>query len=105
MFPTPVGKSFTCDDELSVELIDGDINAKVLLRKLKMQPFIFKNDFGPGKLLPCCEISILCFLKQSTRVLAVEQKRTVMKRRQLLSAAPLPLLLFSPYLDTEFIVI
>lgn len=50
MFPTPVGKSFTCDDELSVELVDGDINAKVLLRKLRMQPFIFKNDFGPGEL-------------------------------------------------------
>lgn len=49
MFPTPVGMAYACDDELSVVLNDGDITATVLLRKLKMQPFIFKkNDFGPG---------------------------------------------------------
>lgn len=51
LFPTPVGKSFSCSEETTVQLTGSkDIKAAVLLRDLKLQPFIFKNDeFGPGK--------------------------------------------------------
>jgi hypothetical protein len=49
LFPTPVGKSYTCQSETSVELQDGDVNATVFLRGFKLQPFISKKDFGPGK--------------------------------------------------------
>jgi hypothetical protein len=50
-FPTPVGKAYQCDEETEIKLEGSkDISASVLLRELKLQPFIFKNDeFGPGK--------------------------------------------------------
>jgi hypothetical protein len=53
MFPTPVGKAYQCAEETTVQLEGSkDISASVLLRDLKLQPFIFKNDeFGPGKLI------------------------------------------------------
>ncbi|KAL0273467.1 UNVERIFIED_CONTAM: hypothetical protein PYX00_006122 [Menopon gallinae] len=48
LFPTPVGKAYRCEDEITIDLKDQDIIAKLSLRKLKMQPFIFKKDgFGP----------------------------------------------------------
>ncbi|XP_014249607.1 lysosome-associated membrane glycoprotein 5 [Cimex lectularius] len=50
LFPTPVGKSYVCDREIEIALSspDTDTTAKVYLRKLKIEPFIFKNDeFGP----------------------------------------------------------
>nr|CAD7570093.1 unnamed protein product [Timema californicum] len=47
LFPTPVGKSYSCQ-ESSVELKNGDSSATVLLRVFQVQPFIFKgDDFGP----------------------------------------------------------
>jgi len=50
LFPTPVGKAFECSEETVIQLEGSkDISASVLLRDLKLQPFIFKNDeFGPG---------------------------------------------------------
>jgi hypothetical protein len=51
LFPTPVGKSYSCQSETSVELQDGDVTATVFLRGFKLQPFISKSDFGPGKIL------------------------------------------------------
>jgi hypothetical protein len=51
LFPTPVGKSYSCESETSLELLDGDVSATVFLRGLKLQPFINKKDFGPGKSL------------------------------------------------------
>lgn len=51
LFPTPVGKSFTCNHDIEVALSSEsqkDISASVLLRAFRIQPFIFKNDeFGP----------------------------------------------------------
>ncbi|XP_067005281.1 lysosome-associated membrane glycoprotein 5 isoform X2 [Anabrus simplex] len=48
LFPTPVGKSFSCQDETSVELHrKGVESATVLLRDFRLQPFMFKDDFGP----------------------------------------------------------
>ncbi|XP_073988447.1 lysosome-associated membrane glycoprotein 5 [Rhodnius prolixus] len=50
LFPTPVGKSYVCDREIEVKLSspDTDTTATVFLRKLQLEPFIFKNDeFGP----------------------------------------------------------
>jgi hypothetical protein len=49
-FPTPVGKAYQCDEETEIKLEGSkDISASVLLRELKLQPFIFKNnEFGPG---------------------------------------------------------
>jgi hypothetical protein len=49
LFPTPVGKSYSCQSETSVELQDGDVSATVFLRGFKLQPFISKKEFGPGK--------------------------------------------------------
>ncbi|KAJ9579418.1 hypothetical protein L9F63_024477, partial [Diploptera punctata] len=46
-FPTPVGKSYSCQDETSVELQGKDIDATVFLRGFKLQPFMYKNEFGP----------------------------------------------------------
>jgi hypothetical protein len=53
MFPTPMGKSYACDEETTVELKGSpDIEASVLLRNFKVQPFIWKSDnFGPGKFI------------------------------------------------------
>ncbi|XP_034937221.1 lysosome-associated membrane glycoprotein 5 [Chelonus insularis] len=47
LFPTPVGKSYVCDEEVSVPLTDGKNNAVLLLRDMKLQPFKYKsNDFA-----------------------------------------------------------
>lgn len=57
LFPTPVGKSYLCTHtETSIDLVPKEGSASIkevptatlLLRDLKLQPFIFKNDqFGP----------------------------------------------------------
>ncbi|KAJ4436276.1 hypothetical protein ANN_18907 [Periplaneta americana] len=47
LFPTPVGKSYSCQSETSVELQNGDVSATVFLRGFKLQPFISRRDFGP----------------------------------------------------------
>ncbi|CAG4975245.1 lysosome-associated membrane glycoprotein 5 [Colias croceus] len=56
LFPTPVGKSFDCPDESIVELLEEDASnpttahrAKLYLRQMRLQPFMFKRDglFGP----------------------------------------------------------
>ncbi|XP_003708018.1 lysosome-associated membrane glycoprotein 5 isoform X2 [Megachile rotundata] len=44
LFPTPVGKSYACDDETEIPLTDGKNHASVLLRNMKLQPFKFKNN-------------------------------------------------------------
>ena len=49
LFPTPVGKSYSCQSQASVELLDDDVRATVFLLRFKLQPFISKSDFGPGK--------------------------------------------------------
>ena len=49
LFPTPVGKSYTCQSQVSVELWNGDVKATVFLQRFRLQPFISKSDFGPGK--------------------------------------------------------
>ncbi|XP_058810744.1 uncharacterized protein LOC131675684 [Phymastichus coffea] len=47
LFPTPVGKSYACDEEQEIALTDGKVHASVLLRTMKLQPFKFKsNDFA-----------------------------------------------------------
>ncbi|XP_015111814.1 uncharacterized protein LOC107037669 [Diachasma alloeum] len=46
LFPTPVGKSFTCE-EIDLPLSDGKNNATLELREIQLQPFKFKtNDFA-----------------------------------------------------------
>ncbi|XP_068624356.1 uncharacterized protein [Battus philenor] len=55
LFPTPVGKSFFCPEETIVELTEDDANSKVAhraklyLRQMRLQAFMFKRDgeFGP----------------------------------------------------------
>ncbi|CAK1595094.1 unnamed protein product [Parnassius mnemosyne] len=55
LFPTPVGKSFFCPDETIIELTELDTNsniahrAKLYLRQMRLQAFMFKRDgeFGP----------------------------------------------------------
>ncbi|CAG5059865.1 unnamed protein product [Parnassius apollo] len=55
LFPTPVGKSFSCPDETIIELTELDTNsniahrAKLYLRQMRLQAFMFKRDgeFGP----------------------------------------------------------
>ncbi|KAK6623358.1 hypothetical protein RUM43_009210 [Polyplax serrata] len=48
LFPTPVGKSYRCEQDIVIEMKDENLVAKLNLRQLKMQPFIFKKDeFGP----------------------------------------------------------
>lgn len=48
LFPTPVGKSFSCAEEMTVDLGAGDVRAQLLLRDMQVQPFIFrKGEFGP----------------------------------------------------------
>ncbi|XP_008549599.1 lysosome-associated membrane glycoprotein 5 isoform X2 [Microplitis demolitor] len=44
LFPTPVGKSYVCEEEVSIPLSDGKNNAVLLLRDMKLQPFKFKNN-------------------------------------------------------------
>ncbi|XP_017799337.1 PREDICTED: uncharacterized protein LOC108580162 isoform X1 [Habropoda laboriosa] len=44
LFPTPVGKSYACDEETQIPLTDGKNNAILLLRDMKLQPFKFKNN-------------------------------------------------------------
>ncbi|CAK9805576.1 Lysosome-associated membrane glycoprotein 5 [Anthophora quadrimaculata] len=44
LFPTPVGKSYACDEEMKIPLTDGKNHATVLLREMKLQPFKFKNN-------------------------------------------------------------
>ncbi|XP_014476025.1 PREDICTED: uncharacterized protein LOC106745183 [Dinoponera quadriceps] len=44
LFPTPVGKSYSCSNETAIPLTDGKNNASVLLRSMKLQPFKFKNN-------------------------------------------------------------
>ncbi|XP_050680403.1 uncharacterized protein LOC126976194 [Leptidea sinapis] len=57
LFPTPVGKSFDCPDESIVELLEEDASnpntahrAKLYLRQMRLQPFMFRRDglFGPS---------------------------------------------------------
>ncbi|XP_072933730.1 uncharacterized protein [Epargyreus clarus] len=56
LFPTPVGKSFYCPDETIVEMAEEDAGnsnvahrAKLYLRQMRLQAFMFKRDgeFGP----------------------------------------------------------
>ncbi|XP_048488199.1 uncharacterized protein LOC105385071 isoform X2 [Plutella xylostella] len=55
LFPTPVGKSFFCPEETVIDLIEGDATntaghrAKLYLRQMRLQAFMFKRDgeFGP----------------------------------------------------------
>lgn len=55
LFPTPVGKSFYCPEETIVEMTEDDATAaaghkaKLYLRQMRLQPFMFKRDgeFGP----------------------------------------------------------
>ncbi|KAI4472508.1 hypothetical protein M0802_016752 [Mischocyttarus mexicanus] len=44
LFPTPVGKSYACDNETEIHLTDGKNTANVILRNMKLQPFKFKNN-------------------------------------------------------------
>ncbi|XP_012282264.1 uncharacterized protein LOC105700712 [Orussus abietinus] len=44
LFPTPVGKSYVCTDDVIIPLTDGKNEATVLLRDMKLQPFKFKNN-------------------------------------------------------------
>ncbi|XP_047349994.1 uncharacterized protein LOC124949250 isoform X1 [Vespa velutina] len=44
LFPTPVGKSYACDNETEIHLTDGKHTATVILRNMKLQPFKFKNN-------------------------------------------------------------
>lgn len=47
LFPTPVGKSYSCSQETVIPLTYGKMTAKLLLRAMKLQPFKFKtNDFA-----------------------------------------------------------
>jgi len=49
LFPTPVGKSYSCQSQTSVKIRDGDMKATLFLERFKLQAFISKSDFGPGK--------------------------------------------------------
>lgn len=44
LFPTPVGKSYVCEDEVKIPLTDGKNRADVFLRDMKLQPFKFKDN-------------------------------------------------------------
>ncbi|XP_028027581.1 lysosome-associated membrane glycoprotein 1 [Bombyx mandarina] len=57
LFPTPVGKSYFCPDETVIELTEEDPSnptlahkAKLYLRQMRLQPFMFKRsgEFGPA---------------------------------------------------------
>ncbi|XP_032524516.1 lysosome-associated membrane glycoprotein 1 [Danaus plexippus] len=56
LFPTPVGKSYFCPEETIVELVEDEPSnptlahrAKLYLRQMRLQPFMFKREgeFGP----------------------------------------------------------
>ncbi|KAE8753036.1 hypothetical protein FOCC_FOCC000381 [Frankliniella occidentalis] len=49
LFPTPVGKSYSCSEgEKAVDMSYGDVTVQLLLRDVRVQPFIFrKGEFGP----------------------------------------------------------
>ncbi|KAL0859947.1 hypothetical protein ABMA27_010267 [Loxostege sticticalis] len=55
LFPTPVGKSFFCPEETVIDLMEGDVSAttahraKLYLRQMRLQAFMYKHDgeFGP----------------------------------------------------------
>lgn len=49
LFPTPVGKSYSCrSEEKAVDMNYQDISVQLLLRDVRVQPFIFrKGEFGP----------------------------------------------------------
>ncbi|XP_061724930.1 uncharacterized protein LOC133530890 [Cydia pomonella] len=55
LFPTPVGKSFFCPEETVIELTEDETSpatahkAKLYLRQMRLQAFMFKRDgeFGP----------------------------------------------------------
>lgn len=55
LFPTPVGKSYSCPEETIIELQEEDANpttghrAKLYLREMRLQPFMYKRggEFGP----------------------------------------------------------
>lgn len=56
LFPTPVGKSYSCSKEQEIYLTDGKNHASILLRDMKLQPFKFKNnDFAIE--FPCSALS------------------------------------------------
>ncbi|XP_076178164.1 lysosome-associated membrane glycoprotein 5 [Ptiloglossa arizonensis] len=44
LFPTPVGKSYSCTQETEIPLTDGKNHGSVILRDMKLQPFKFKNN-------------------------------------------------------------
>lgn len=53
LFPTPVGKSYSCK-EVDIDLVPAEENAPqglagtLMLRALQIQPFMYKgSDFGP----------------------------------------------------------
>lgn len=56
LFPTPVGKSYTCDTEQIITMYSQDASdksghlAKLYLRDLRMQTFMYKaaNTWGPS---------------------------------------------------------
>ncbi|XP_035451601.1 uncharacterized protein LOC118277043 [Spodoptera frugiperda] len=56
LFPTPVGKSYTCPEETIIELAEQDANpatahrAKLYLREMRLQAFMYKRggEFGPS---------------------------------------------------------
>ncbi|CAH0598787.1 unnamed protein product [Chrysodeixis includens] len=56
LFPTPVGKSFSCPEETVIELAEEDANpatihrAKLYLREMRLQAFMYKRggEFGPA---------------------------------------------------------
>ncbi|KAI8433631.1 hypothetical protein MSG28_015639 [Choristoneura fumiferana] len=55
LFPTPVGKSFFCPEETIIDLVEDEASpnvghrAKLYLRQMRLQAFMFKRDgeFGP----------------------------------------------------------
>ncbi|XP_052742742.1 lysosome-associated membrane glycoprotein 1 [Bicyclus anynana] len=56
LFPTPVGKSFFCPDETVIDILEEEPSnptlahrAKLYLRQMRLQAFMFKRDgeFGP----------------------------------------------------------
>lgn len=73
LFPTPVGKSYTCEDEKTVTLRPANEKAAyfkgiLYLRQLRVQPFMYKstNDFGPQ-----FECSVAGYMRDETAPIAV----------------------------------
>lgn len=73
-FPTPVGKSYTCDQEQEVTMFSPDENdksghiAKLYLRDLRMQSFMYKAS---GKWGPPFQCSATGTYRDETAPLAV----------------------------------